>query len=57
MTEVWIFYADKLIAIPKICVYLILLFYSNRNNSMLAKYTRFTINSTYMSSTAPKAQL
>ena len=30
-------------AIPKICAYLISRFYSNRENSMLAKYTFFTV--------------
>ena len=46
ITEVLIFYADKLMAIPKIHVYLISRFFSvheNREKLMLAKYTCFTV--------------
>jgi len=45
ITEELIFYADKIMvrAIPKIRVYLMSQFYSNRENLMLAKYTRFTV--------------
>ena len=42
ITEELIFYADKLMMMgnsKKICVYLILRFYSNHENLMLAKYT------------------
>jgi len=48
VTKVLIFYADKVVvmAVPKIRMYLISRFYSNRENRenlMLAKYTRFTV--------------
>jgi len=44
--EVLIFYADKLTVMgnSKICMYLILQFYSIRENLMLAKYTCFTVS-------------
>jgi len=53
ITEVLIFYEDKLM-VAKICVYLkISRFYSNRENLMLAKYTCFTVCSILFAEVKP----